>query len=132
MKKPGKFDHFSGKPRSLDRNSSRAKLVQAAEKIGYSPSPYHCPDENGKIRRRTKPASQCPRVWTNQEALNAIREAIIKQRISAQWTKDGRFPRKVWHDEGGIWYEACTQDSAEGVYHGYNIDARTLPLGLDL
>lgn len=129
MKTPKKLEHFLGKPKSLDRLHSNREREKAAEGVRYKPSPYHCPDQDGRIRYRTKPASPCPDNWTTEDATNAIKEAIRNGLVSKQWTRDG-YPRHVWHDAGGLWYEACTSDNAGGTYHGYPVESRALPNGL--
>jgi hypothetical protein len=130
LKKPEKIRNFVGKPRVLDSGRDRSRLENAAGASSYDPSPYHCPDDRGKLRLRTKPASPCPTQWSIKDATRAIKTAIINGYVSKQWTSDGSFPRHVWHDAGGVWYEACTSDNAEGRYHGYPVDARTVPYGL--
>ena len=119
MRKPDKKTHFTGKPMALDRTSTKDRLEAAAIGCRYRASPYHCPDDKGKVAVRTKPQSICPREWTTRQAMNAIREAIKRGHISASWTSDGRYPRHVWHKEGDIWYHAMTGNGDDGVYHGY-------------
>lgn len=129
MNKPRKIEHFQGKPKNLYKAASRQELEKAAEKASYSPSDYHCPDENGRIRKRTKPNSRCPHVWTVRDGTIAVRNAIRAGRVSRQWTRDG-YPRHIWHEAGGVWYEACTSDNQDGAYHGYPVEVQFLPVGL--
>jgi hypothetical protein len=124
-------------PRKFPRTKAKAALRQpdpsleeAAVNAKYTFSEYHqCGPSGPKPKKRTKPASHCPRQWTKQEALNALRQAIRGGRVSPKRTSDG-FPRFVWHLEGETWYEARTQDRADGVYHGYPIEEAELPYGL--
>jgi hypothetical protein len=105
-------------------------LETAAVNAKYVFSEYHrCGPDGRPAKKRTKPASHCPRQWTKQEALNALRAAIRKGHVSQNRTSDG-FPRRVWHKEGETWYEATTQDRAGGFYHGYPIEEIQLPNGL--
>lgn len=70
----------------------------------------------------------CPREWTNQQALNALRASIRAKRVSKSWVKG--FPRYVWHQEGDVWYEARTLNSRPGEYHAHPIEIIGLPVGL--
>lgn len=102
-------------------------LEAAAMGAKYAPSPYHC-KENGRLRRRVKPATPCPRLFTLQEAGNAIRAAIRNRHVSSDWING--FPRRLWHKEGDQWYEACTGTGTAGTYHAYPIEGAGLPAGL--
>jgi hypothetical protein len=77
-------------------------------------------------KKRTKPASHCPREWTPREAINALRASIRSGNVSAGWTPDG-FPRHAWHKEGEVWYEVRTENNANGRYHGYPVDELQVP-----
>jgi hypothetical protein len=106
------------------------RLEAAAVNATYTASLYHCPGpDRRRPARRIKPASHCPREWTVQEGINAVRSAIREGRVSVGWTLDG-FPRRIWHQEGEVWYEARTSDRAGGSYHGYPAEVATLPRGL--
>lgn len=130
LKKPPKISVIRAKPKSCLKNPDKQKLEVAAMAAAFRPSVYHCPGTDRRVKRRKKPASECPRVWETQQGTVAIREAIRAGRVSNQWTSDGRFPRHVWHREGEVWYEACTSNADDGTYHGYAIDERALPPGL--
>ena len=131
LKRPPKDIHYPSKPKLLDRHSTAATRSLLAEKVSYEASPYHCPDpKTGRTKFRFKPTMRCPRDWSTQAALNAVRDAIRAGRMSRQKTKAG-FPRHLWHQEGDIWYEAHTEEGNPGVYHGYPIEASALPPGLE-
>jgi hypothetical protein len=70
----------------------------------------------------------CGGNWSEQQALNALRQAIREGRVSKAWL--GGFPRYVWHKAGGTWYEAQTNTGTAGTYHAYPIDVFGVPLGL--
>lgn len=128
MKRPGRrSERFPSKMRFLAKTVAADKLEKAAVAAVYAPSPYHC-KENGRLRRRVKPATPCPRVFTFQEAGNAIRAAIRSRQVSVDWIGD--FPRQIWHQEGEVWYEACTGTGTAGTYHAYPIEVTGLPAGL--
>ncbi|MBC9883110.1 hypothetical protein G8O24_38110 [Bradyrhizobium sp. INPA01-394B] len=128
MKRPKSREiKFPQKRRVLRKNVPKQELDAAAQAAIYAPSNYHC-KINGKLARRVKPATPCPRDFTLQEAGDAMREAIKAGRVSKQWI-DG-FPRHVWHKEGDVWYEACTNAGTAGTYHAYPIDVNGLPAGL--
>lgn len=129
LKKPAKIAEIVGKPRSLEKSVDVLALEKIAQAATYHPSTYHCPDTDGRVRVRTKPASRCPQEWSLREATNAVRDAIKAGKVSRQRTSDG-FPRHIWHNAGGLWYEACTSDNAGGIYHGYPVETRALPSGL--
>jgi hypothetical protein len=119
---------YPNKSKALDTSATPAQLNRAAEKATYSPSPYHCPDRKGRLTSRAKPAMPCAENWSDQQALNALREAIRAGRISKAWV--GEFPRYVWHRAGGIWYEAQTNTGTAGRYHAYPVEESGVPLGL--
>lgn len=129
MKRPNQESRFPNKPRSLDRSLPQGILDALAERARYLSSPYHCRDENGRLASRVKPASPCPRSWTGREGINAVRQAIRSGQISKARLPEG-FPRLIWHREGDVWYEACTNSAAPGEYHGYPVEVAVLPLGL--
>ena len=131
MKRPKRRDErFPNKRKLLANNVSQDMLEAAATAAKYAPSPYHC-KENGRLRRRVKPATPCPRVFSLQEAGNAIRRAIRSRRVSRDWING--FPRRLWHKEGDQWYEASTNAGTAGTagtYHVYPLDPAGLPAGL--
>jgi hypothetical protein len=115
MKRPKRARvHYPNKPKALDRSATLDRLEEAAINATYTPSEYHCSGPKGqRPKRRAKPAMHCPRNWTQQQALLAIRRAIRAGQVSKRWT--GRFPRHVWHREGDVWYEARTSDGTPGL-----------------
>lgn len=115
------------KPRILARFVPQADLDTAAANALYAPSDYHC-KVDGRLRRRPKPATPCPRDFTLQEAGDALRAAIRARRISRQWVNG--FPRHIWHKIGEVWYEATTGTGTAGTYHAYPIEVSGLPPGL--
>ena len=128
MKRPKSREiKFPQKQRILKKNVTKEELEAAAKAAMYAPSNYHCKID-GKLARRVKPATPCPRDFTFQQAGDAIRAAIKAGRVSRQWI-DG-FPKHLWHKEGEVWYEACTTAGTVGTYHAYPIDVSGLPAGL--
>jgi len=121
---------YPNKPKALDTNSPQDQLELAAVNAVYTPSDYHCRGPKGQApKRRAKPTMHCPRQWTIQEAMVALRGAIRAHRVSRRWI--GGFPRHVWHKEGEVWYEARTSDGTPGHYHAYPIEVTALPAGLE-
>jgi len=116
---------YPTKPKFLDRTSPVERLEAAAVNVRYSPSDYHCPVHGRPPKSRAKPAMLCPRDWTAGQALNALRAAIRARMVSRSWCGD--FPRHVWHKEGDVWYEACTNVGTAGTYHAYPIEEAGLP-----
>jgi hypothetical protein len=128
MKRPKqRGERFVGKQKVLMKSASPEEIEAAAVGARYAPSDYHC-KEDGRLRRRLRPATPCPRIFTLQEAGNAIRAAIRARRVSRNWVNG--FPRRLWHKEGDQWYEASTNVGTAGTYHAYPIDAFSLPPGL--
>ncbi len=128
MKRPLKNLNFI-KTKKLAKAINATQVERATLKISFAFSLYHgCPNRP-RPKPRTKPASHCPRDWTNNEAINAIRRALKNGHISESWTADG-FPRHLWYKEGDIWYEGRTSENASGEYHGYPIEIEDLPSGL--
>jgi hypothetical protein len=126
MKRPKRqATRYPNKPKFLDKSSPPERLEAAAVKVSYTASEYHCPQPEGRPKGRAKPAMHCPRLWTVTQALNALRAAIRGRRVSRQWCGD--FPRHVWHREGDVWYEACTNVGTAGTYHAYPIEEAGLP-----
>lgn len=127
MKRPKrKAVRYPNKPKYLDKTSPQERLEAAAVNVNYTPSEYHCPLPDGRPPKgRARPATHCPREWTAGQALNALRAAIRERRVSRHWCGD--FPRHVWHQEGDVWYEACTNVGTAGTYHAYPIEEAGLP-----
>lgn len=130
MKRPKQKSRYPDKPKSLDRGVPEDFLKRWAEQAKYESSPYHCYGANGRPPTpRPKPASPCPRDWTNRQGLNAVRAAIRAGNVSKAKLKNG-FPRHVWHLEGEVWYEGRTNDGSPGTYHGHPVEEAALPAGL--
>jgi hypothetical protein len=128
MRRPKKrSEQFPNKRKIRAKHVPQEELEAAAVGATYAPSPYHC-KENGRLRRRVKPATPCPRNFTLQEAGNAIRGAIRARRVSQDWING--FPRRLWHREGDQWYEASTNAGTAGTYHAYPLEPASLPVGL--
>src|SRR4051812_32937120 len=128
MRRPKKrSEQFPNKRKIRSKHVPQEELEAAAVRATYAPSPYHC-KENGRLRRRIKPATPCPRNFTLQEAGNAIRAAIRARRVSQDWVNG--FPRRLWHREGDQWYEASTNAGTAGTYHAYPLEPASLPVGL--
>jgi hypothetical protein len=120
---------FPSKQRVLRKSVPIEELEAIAQTARYAPSNYHCRID-GKLARRVKPATPCPRDFTLQEAGDAMRAAIRAGRVSRQWVNG--FPRQLWHKEGNVWYEASTHAGTAGTYHAYPIEVSGLPAGLRL
>ncbi len=128
MKRPKTREiKFPQKQRILRKSVPKEELEAAAAAAVYAPSNYHCKID-GKLARRVKPATPCPREFTLQQAGDAMRAAILAGRVSRQWI-DG-FPKHLWHKDGDVWYEACTTAGTPGTYHAYPIEVYGLPAGL--
>jgi hypothetical protein len=118
-----------GKGKRVDPKPDRARLAQAASKSVYAGSDYHCPGVGGRpLKYRAKPASICPRHWSEAEATAALRVAMTQGTVSEVW-EDG-FPRYVWHKDGDVWYEARHTRGPYGTFHAYPIELGQLPGGL--
>jgi hypothetical protein len=67
MRRPKKrSEQFPNKRKIRAKHVPQEELEAAAVGATYVPSPYHC-KENGRLRRRIKPATPCPRNFTLQE-----------------------------------------------------------------
>jgi hypothetical protein len=118
---------FLGKPKKADPDPPMHKLKEVAGIATYDPSPYHCPGPKGQPpKRRAKPASRCPRAWTNQEIIGALHKALLGGHVSSDW--DGDFPRYAYHREGKLLYAA--RGCAGGIYHAYPLEPGTVVVGL--
>lgn len=118
-----------GKPKRVHPSPDRGSLDHAASNASYAQSPHHCRGPKGeKPQARAKPASICPRNWSDAEATKALQEAIEKGCVSEAW-EDG-FPRYVWHREDDVLYEARHTRGPMGSFHAYPIEGRQAPKGL--
>jgi hypothetical protein len=128
MKRPRKKEKWKFK--RLITQADMIGLDDVAAKVSYEFSQYHrCGLSGPPPKKRTRPASHCPREWTPREAINALRSSIRSGNVSATWTPDG-FPRHAWHKEGEVWYEVRTENNAGGRYHGYPVDEQQVPAKL--
>jgi len=114
-----------GKTKRVDAAPDPALLAQAAATAVYSASPYHCPP----FRQRVRPASPCPRRWTDEEATTALRGALSNGHVSDRW--ENGFPRYVWRRDGNVLYEARHTRGPEGSFHAYPIEDSQAPHGLN-
>jgi hypothetical protein len=131
IKKPAR--QIWGKPKRVARAPNAEWLKQAALHAVYdgNQNVNHCPDAMGRPPRgRAKPASICPRRWTDEDATKALREAVARGNVSEAW-EDG-FPRYVWHRAEGILYEARHTRGPAGLFHAYPIEDIQAPRGLRL
>jgi len=117
-----------GKPKRVHPAPPTADLAQASRAAIYERSPYHCRGNKGEPPKvRARPASICPRRWTDEEATNALRAAIGRGNVSEVW-EDG-FPRHVWHRDGDVLYEARHTKGPAGSFHAYPIEEFQAPRG---
>jgi hypothetical protein len=79
---------------------------------------------------RPKPASICPKRWSDDDATRALRSAVVCGNVSEIW-EDG-FPRHVWHKDGNVLYEARHTRGPVGSFHAYPIENIQAPIGLRL
>lgn len=107
-------------------------LLRAAEAARYVSSPYHRPpgSQMGQPLNRPFPhASKCPSSWDLPTATRALKTAIRRGCVSAEWS--GPFPRFAWHIEGETLYEAVLSNRQLGDYHAYPLESRSeWPKGL--
>ena len=128
VEKP-KHHHF-GKPKRVDPSPDRKALARASTEAAYAASRYHCRGPKGeKPIVRAKPASICPRSWSNEEATRTLRHAIAGGRVSESW--EHGFPRYVWHRDGDVLYEARHSNGPIGSFHAYPIEDFQAPKGLE-
>jgi hypothetical protein len=57
-----------------------------------------------------------------------LRSAVAAGRVGAPW--EGDFPRYVWAEREGRWYEGRLVNREQGTYKGYEIKKAELPKGL--
>lgn len=124
---PSREMRFPQRKRKLRKNFAQEELEAAAKAVKYAPSNYHCKID-GKLARRVRPATPCPRDFTLQQAGDALRKAIRAGRVCDRWIEG--FPKLVWHREGNIWYEARTELGNLGTYHAYPVEDSSVPAEL--
>ncbi|SRR5258708_1073344 len=118
-----------GKQKQVHPSATAVELARAAAACVYSGSPYHCRRSKGQPPvARAKPASICPRPWSDEEATQALRAAMQRGSVSEAW-EDG-FPRYVWHRDGNILYEARHIRGPLGSFYAYPIENFQAPRGL--
>ena len=57
-----------------------------------------------------------------------LREGILAGAVGAPW--EGDFPRYVWCEKDGVWYEGRLVNREQGTYKGYELKPSELPRGL--
>jgi hypothetical protein len=128
MPLPSQLRGRLGKPKRMHPRPNPSALTSAAAAAVYSPSDYHCRGRKGQpLKSRGKPASACPKRWSDTEATRVLRKAIADGNVSEAW-EDG-FPRYVWHRDGEITYEARHTRGPTGTFHAYPIEAIQTPDG---
>jgi len=129
IKRPLRPHH--GKPKRLDSNPDKTMLAAAAASASYDgdSNPYHCRGSRGQpMSSRIKPASRCPKRWSDEDVTRVLREAMSRGNVSETW-EDG-FPRYVWHIDGNVVYEARHTRGPIGSFHAYPIEDHQVPRGL--
>lgn len=99
--------------------AARVRYVGSSEHKSYR-SPAGAP-------RPRRDATKCdPALHGDFRQLTSwLREAILAERVGSPW--EGRFPRYVWTNEAGSWYEARLVNREQGTYKGYEIRPEELP-----
>lgn len=118
------------KPKRIGRGLSLSVIQHAANHARYEASPYHCPDNRGITASRKKPATVCPKVWSQSDGTDALRYSIRNGYVSDKW--HDAFPRYVWYRDGeSTYYEARSEIGTPDRFHAYQIEANELPTGLN-
>jgi len=107
--------------RQLIEPPAHADIETLASRAQYIGSPAHktYPSFAGTPRPRGV-ASKCDWSLGDQDELTGwLREAILAHCFGAPWEQD--FPRYVWAERGGVYYEARLTNAARGDYKGYPI-----------
>jgi len=96
-------------------------IEDAIQKVLYVGSPEH------KVPTARADASLCPKCFRNSEArlTQELREAIRKRQFDSQW--ENVFPRKVWCQIDGQFFEGRLTNRDSGWYKGYPISEAELP-----
>ena len=107
-------------------------LADIAERATYVGSPEHkdMPSFAGRPRPRSD-ATICDRQLTRNIDLVVqwLRTAIRRGATGGYW--EGDFPRRVWHKDGEVVYEARLVNHVLGQYKGYPLTKKEWPKGLD-
>lgn len=106
-------------------------LAAIAMRVRYVGSAEHktYPSDAGPPRPRADATKCDPRLHGDFRLLTEwLQKAIGDGRVGAPW--EGDFPRYVWVERGGTWYEARLVNRDQGTYKGYAITDRELPEGL--
>ena len=102
-----------------------------ASQVRYVGSPEHkdFPSFAGLPRLRAD-ASCCPREIRDVDMVSEwLRSAIRRGAVSA--TRDGAYPRYVWHKQDGTVFEARLVNRGDGSYKGYPIGENEWPRGIE-
>lgn len=127
LKKPGRAEKRAFKPKAFRKEKNADLLASVATRVRYLESQHHCAVGGAQpARRRSQPASKCPRRWTANEALAALRTSIRAGLVSEE--RNGDFPRYVWYREGEeTIYEARSEPHTPERYHGYPVEPYEVP-----
>jgi len=119
------------RPRTVVRPPPGLALEDVAQDVRYSGSPEHKdrPSFAGQPRPRADASIRDPNLAQSQSQLTDwLREAVRAGCIGAPW--EGRFPRYIWREVGGVLYEARLVYRTTGEYKGYPLMPAEWPLGL--
>lgn len=125
-----------GRKRPLRR--ARAEVVPGtdldalASRATYVGSPEHksSPSFAGHPKPRSTAAICDPSLAKSQGLITEwVREAIRRGNVGAHW--EGDFPRYVWHEVDGVYYEGRLVNREQGQYKGYPLYPHERPEGLE-
>lgn len=101
------------------------ELERMAERVGYSPSPYHKSDlsvARSSVPRPDKTVCDGSASIDCRDATGLLKAGILRGMISTR-IRQG-WPQNVWAVDGeGIVHEAQLGNSGLGEYHGYPMKA---------
>lgn len=109
--------------RALIAPPSGVELNDVADRIEYVGSVEHkrYPSFAGQPRPRAD-ATLCDPKFKDAAILTEwVASALREGRIGAPWETD--FPRYVWVQQDGVWYEARLVNQVLGQYKGYALDS---------
>ena len=112
-------------------NSGDIDLDKLAERVTYVGSAEHktYPSAAGRPRPRADATKCDPGLHGDFAMLTEwLRNGIRKGCIAPPW--EGDFPRYVWTEVDGRWYEGRLVNSGQGAYKGWEIPVSQLPEGL--